>query len=681
MRWRAVLLSLVLLLVVGNAIAATADMYVFAVSETGEGIPARLIVEVKPGTGRVTLTLNSIVGEDTQRSITDAIRAAVEEAGKNFSSYDYSITIESGAEYVSGPSAGLAIALAVYAAINGKDVPDEVSATGTIDRDGRVGPVGGIYAKAKAAAEVGVKVFLIPKGERYTEGPVQEEIEPGIKVPSEGKVDIVEVAKREWNMDIYEVETLSQAVLIVFEGKTPELNIGEEAEPTPELNFIPPPVPTTYSERFGEVVRELIDELEAELNTPCANPEPYFEEIRKSGESFLERAKIAYSRGYYYTAGNYAYLALVSVSTVNEICEHPSMKNPESLALELYYEELQSRLKDLMMRAQKYILTTANYEWVGGARERLIRAEYTLNAPLTGDPLTIIRTLKSVEYWMKSAEMMLDVADELNGGTELSNMEEFAKSEIIFVEDLISSSKKDVGLAKERLEWAKEAYRRGWYFAAYAEAALAKGVFLSENVPEEKVEERISQLLETTKDYKGMWTELYRNHGLYYERAAREYAKIGNDEKKMEMLRTALQMLEASSEFSILSNSIAVSAVEVVETEEIGVQPIVVGSVLLLIAIVLLLFSLRSSRPRHPSLALIPKEKREEARKILREMALLEQAVKRLEPLSKKDEEGIIEAEIKRLVKRTELLRKRLERLAEPSPPRRSSRHGRGKRR
>lgn len=68
---------------------------------------------------------------------------------------------------VGGPSAGLAYALAIYDSLS---QPDEargrtIAATGTVDLDGDVGPVGGIPQKALAAEQAGADLFLVPVSE------------------------------------------------------------------------------------------------------------------------------------------------------------------------------------------------------------------------------------------------------------------------------------------------------------------------------------------------------------------------------------------------------------------------------------------------------------------------------------------------------------------------------------
>jgi PDZ domain-containing secreted protein len=68
---------------------------------------------------------------------------------------------------IGGPSAGLSYALAVYDLIAPGDTANGrvVAATGTMDLDGTVGPIGGIEEKAIAAKRKHATVFLVPADE------------------------------------------------------------------------------------------------------------------------------------------------------------------------------------------------------------------------------------------------------------------------------------------------------------------------------------------------------------------------------------------------------------------------------------------------------------------------------------------------------------------------------------
>lgn len=76
--------------------------------------------------------------------------------------YDIHINFPGGMP-LDGPSAGIAIATAVYSAITSTPVDNRVALTGELSLRGTVKPVGGIAAKLAAAEQTGVEKVLIPK--------------------------------------------------------------------------------------------------------------------------------------------------------------------------------------------------------------------------------------------------------------------------------------------------------------------------------------------------------------------------------------------------------------------------------------------------------------------------------------------------------------------------------------
>jgi PDZ domain-containing protein len=66
---------------------------------------------------------------------------------------------------VGGPSAGLMFSLGIYDKLTPGSLTGGtfVAGTGTIDADGKVGPIGGIQQKMIAARQAGAGVFLTPK--------------------------------------------------------------------------------------------------------------------------------------------------------------------------------------------------------------------------------------------------------------------------------------------------------------------------------------------------------------------------------------------------------------------------------------------------------------------------------------------------------------------------------------
>ncbi|MGE0877878.1 MAG: PDZ domain-containing protein [Acidimicrobiia bacterium] len=80
-------------------------------------------------------------------------------------SYPFPISIDSGD--IIGPSAGLAFTLGTIDALTPGSLTagQRIAATGTIDVNGQVGPIGGIQQKVTAVRQAGATVFLVPASE------------------------------------------------------------------------------------------------------------------------------------------------------------------------------------------------------------------------------------------------------------------------------------------------------------------------------------------------------------------------------------------------------------------------------------------------------------------------------------------------------------------------------------
>lgn len=64
---------------------------------------------------------------------------------------------------IDGPSAGIAMAIAVYSAIKKRKVDNTIAMTGELSIRGKVKAVGGVTAKVEAAIQAGCKKVFIPK--------------------------------------------------------------------------------------------------------------------------------------------------------------------------------------------------------------------------------------------------------------------------------------------------------------------------------------------------------------------------------------------------------------------------------------------------------------------------------------------------------------------------------------
>ena len=134
----------------------------------GEVMP----VEVVPMIGKAKLTLTGSLGEVMQESATAAlsfIRNRATRFGLDaafFDKLELHIHIPEGAVPKDGPSAGVALAVAILSALTGIAARTDLAMTGEITLTGDVLPVGGLNEKLLAAKRHGINRILLPARNR-----------------------------------------------------------------------------------------------------------------------------------------------------------------------------------------------------------------------------------------------------------------------------------------------------------------------------------------------------------------------------------------------------------------------------------------------------------------------------------------------------------------------------------
>ena len=143
-------------------------MKVPAIDEEENGIIAELSVEAMPGKGRTLVDIEEILfWEDTQNSIRTAKSVAEKITGIELSDYDLIYSVKADASAIEGPSAGVAMTIATIASLQNKNINENVTITGYLKNDGRIGKVSGIIPKANISKEIGMELFLVPRGQKY----------------------------------------------------------------------------------------------------------------------------------------------------------------------------------------------------------------------------------------------------------------------------------------------------------------------------------------------------------------------------------------------------------------------------------------------------------------------------------------------------------------------------------
>ena len=119
-----------------------------------------------PGDGRLVLTgqLGDVMKESAQAalSLVKTRAGSLGIAPELLEKSDVHIHVPAGATPKDGPSAGVAMFVALASLLTGKPVRSDVAMTGEISLRGLVLPIGGVKEKVLAAQRAGIKTVMLP---------------------------------------------------------------------------------------------------------------------------------------------------------------------------------------------------------------------------------------------------------------------------------------------------------------------------------------------------------------------------------------------------------------------------------------------------------------------------------------------------------------------------------------
>ena len=145
------------------------------------------------GKGRLILTgkLGDVMKESAQAALS-YVRSKADELHipyEIFEENDIHIHVPAGAIPKDGPSAGVAITMALISLFTGRHVNPKVAMTGEITLRGLVLPVGGIKEKLLAAHRAGIKEVLLPKRNRKDLNELPDHVLEKLKIHLISKID------------------------------------------------------------------------------------------------------------------------------------------------------------------------------------------------------------------------------------------------------------------------------------------------------------------------------------------------------------------------------------------------------------------------------------------------------------------------------------------------------------
>jgi ATP-dependent Lon protease len=121
-----------------------------------------------PGSGKLTITgqLGDVMKESAQAALS-WVRGHWAEVAPGlgelwFAEHDIHIHVPAGAVPKDGPSAGVAMTVALASLVSGRPVRNDVAMTGEVTLTGQVLPIGGLKEKSLAAQRAGIRRVIVP---------------------------------------------------------------------------------------------------------------------------------------------------------------------------------------------------------------------------------------------------------------------------------------------------------------------------------------------------------------------------------------------------------------------------------------------------------------------------------------------------------------------------------------
>ncbi len=148
-----------------------------------------------PGSGRLIIT--GMLGEVMRESVNAAysyVRSRSESLGidvEEFRQSDIHVHFPVGAIPKDGPSAGIAVTLAIASALSNRPVRHDIAMTGEVTLRGKVLEIGGVKEKVLAAHRAGIRAIILPAGNQRDLRDVPADVRQRIKFSFVERMDDV----------------------------------------------------------------------------------------------------------------------------------------------------------------------------------------------------------------------------------------------------------------------------------------------------------------------------------------------------------------------------------------------------------------------------------------------------------------------------------------------------------
>lgn len=154
-----------------------------------------LTIEAATMKGKGTFITTGSLGDVMQESIKAAmtvVRTRADDLGiesERFAATDVHVHLPEGATPKDGPSAGLALTLALVSAFTGIPIRPDIAMTGETNLSGRAMRIGGLKEKLLAAHRGGIKLVFIPQENVRDLAEIPDNVKEGLEIKAVNSID------------------------------------------------------------------------------------------------------------------------------------------------------------------------------------------------------------------------------------------------------------------------------------------------------------------------------------------------------------------------------------------------------------------------------------------------------------------------------------------------------------
>jgi hypothetical protein len=422
-------LALVLAVLVGLSFSQYYDVNFPAVSGN-QGVIVSSRMSCDPGGDRVNLGLPPSFDKATVDSIINAYYLASEAAN---SSCESSVQFGSEEQSIEGPSGGLQFHLFYYQMLIGMEYRTDVMATGQVDEEGNVMPVGGEEEKAEIAKEKGYRYFITKPASVYDY--------------------YILMRMNSSDFRVILVNNASDAREFIRKDKSPEFNISYLIATPKEINESSP----YDSEWLGKYYGWMHDEYKQEIAKLDNGV------LKDEYQKAYDKGLALEGKGYHYSSANYMFVNLASIEALNMMKEGKMADRAE--------------VDECISGFRNFVPSYGTYEIYSGAASRIERA----NEFEPSGEANISSVYFSNSYVLTESLLWCKLAKELAKDSEKGNDVDTSVLRNLLQGYLYNFSNKGDDVDRARRLFIKDEYLGSYYELSYYISSQDKNATMKES--------------------------------------------------------------------------------------------------------------------------------------------------------------------------------------------------------